>query len=138
MFIREFCKFCIILVISSNAYAQSWTKPLNEYWQPDSGIVGMIYNAVQYHTTKLSGHDQLLHSRAVYLALDHAQPGQVVEWVSDRSDSLGKVQIAVTWDSSGDTCHKIYHYVYSNRRDRSWGETACMNNTSGRWVFSDK
>ena len=90
-------KLCLILVVSSNCYAQSWTRPLFQDWTPDSGIVGMLYNAAQYHTTKLSGRDQDYHTQAVYHALNNAENGELVEWYSDRSDSMGKVQIAMTW-----------------------------------------
>ena len=131
-------KLCLILVVSSNCYAQSWTRPLFQDWTPDSGIVGMLYNAAQYHTTKLNGRDQDYHTQAVYHALNNAENGELVEWFSDRSDSMGKVQIAMTWSSNGDICRRLHHYVRSGSRDRAWGETACTQGNTNRWVFTDK
>jgi surface antigen len=127
-------KCCIFLAISSNAHAQSWNKPLFQDWQPDSGVVGMVYNAMQWHNTKLSSYDQNLHTSAVLLALNRAENGELVEWYSDKGDSTGKVMIVATWNN----CRRIHHYIQADRRERSWGETACMNTNTNRWVFTDK
>ena len=131
-------KLCLILVISGNCYAQSWTKPMFQDWQPDSGVVAMLYNALQYQKTKLSSVDATYHGQAVFHALNNAENDEPVTWYSDRSDSEGKVRIVMTWSSNGDICRRMHHYIRADNRERSWGETACMNNTSGRWVFSDK
>ena len=131
-------KLCLILAISSNAYAQSWDKPMFQDWQPDSGVVGMLYNAMQWHTTKLSNVDKAYHAQAVYHALNNAENDETVEWFSERSESMGKVRIVMTWPANGNICRRIHHYVLADRRERSWGETACMNSNTNRWVFTDK
>ena len=127
-------RLCIFLTTSNYAYAQSWTKPMFRDWQQESGVVGLLYNAIQWHNTKLSGYEQDLHTSAVLLALNQAENGEIVEWRSNRSDSSGKVRINVTYNN----CRRFEHYILAGGRENSWPETACLNTNTNQWVFSDK
>lgn len=131
-------KWCLILLASGNVYAQSWSQPLNTDWQRNDSIVGLVYNATKWYSTKLAKNDQLYHGQAVIHALNNAENGQVVEWFNDYDGSYGKVMISMTWPASGDICRRMYHYVRRDNAEKSWGETACMSSNTGRWVFADK
>lgn len=131
-------KLCLILAVSTSVQAQSWNRPLFEDWQREDNLLSFAYNAIKWQQTKLNDVDNAFHSQAVYHALNHAENGEEVEWFSDRSRDKGKVRIVYTWIASGSTCRRMQHYIYTDRAQRSWAETACMNANDGRWVFTDK
>jgi surface antigen len=131
-------KLCLILLVSGSAHAQSWSQPLFSDWQKNDSIVGIVYNASKWYSTRLDKTDSLYHSQAVYHALNNAENGQTVEWFNDYEGSHGKVLIAMTWPANGDICRRIHHYVSKDRTEKSWGETACMNNNTHQWVFQNK
>jgi len=131
-------KFCLILAVSANCYAQSWNRPLFEEWQRNDNIVGVIYNSAKWFGSRLSADDNVYHSQAVFHALNNADNGQEVQWYSERSPSQGRVKIVYTWLASGSTCRRLQHYIRTESNQRSWAETACMNANDARWVFTDK
>lgn len=131
-------RFSLILAVSSNCYAQSWSQSFNSNWQRNDGIVGMTYNLIKWHTTRLNSVDSAYHSQAVYHALENAENGQVVEWFSERSESLGRVMIAMTWPANGNICRRVNHYVRTNNAEKAWAETACRHSNNSQWVFTDK
>jgi surface antigen len=112
---------------------------MHQDWAKEDGLIGLTFNIIKWNDTKLSKVDRAYHTQAVYHALNHAENGEIVEWFSERSESQGKVQIVMTWTANGDICRRIHHYVrVDNKVDRSWGEQACMNPNTRRWIFSDK
>ena len=127
-----------ILLVSGSVYAQSWSQPLNTDWQRNDSIVGLVYNAAKWYSTKLSKDDQLYHGQAVFHALNNADNGQVVEWFNDHAGSTGKVMIAMTWPASGSICRRLHHYVRRDNAEKTWAETACVNSNNHSWVFTDK
>jgi hypothetical protein len=65
-------KFCLILAVSANCYAQSWNRPLFEEWQRNDNIVSVIYNSAKWFGSRLSADDNVYHSQAVFHALNNA------------------------------------------------------------------
>ena len=131
-------KLCLILAVSASAHAQSWNRPLFEDWQRDDNVIGLVFNAIKWHESKLNPVNNAFHTQAVYHALNHAENGEEVDWFSDRSNDRGKVRIVYTWLASGSTCRRLQHYIRTESNQRSWAETACMNANDGRWGFTDK
>ena len=131
-------KLFLILAVSGNVYAQSWTQSLNTDWQYNGGVVGFVYNSAKWFGSRLSQGDQVYHTQAVYHALDNADNGESVDWYNDYEGSMGKVMIAASWPANGDICRRIHHYIRTKNNSKSWGDTACLNANSKRWVFTDK
>jgi surface antigen len=132
-------KLFLILVISASAHAQSWDKPRPNELQSNYTLMGMIWNFTLYHVAMLEPDDSNHHTLAVYHALDNAENDQIVEWFNERTESSGKVQVLMTWPTSGMICRRISHNIRIKNKEKDYQETACRPRTNNsRWVFADK
>ena len=131
-------KLFLILVCSSNAFAQSWEAPIFNRWANNDSILGLTYNLSKFASSRLKKEDRALHTQAVYHSLNNVENGEMVEWFNDRNDSQGKVKIVYTYPANGNICRRVHSWVRLGVDERSFEDTACFYNNIKSWKFIDK
>lgn len=130
---------CTSLLFGSFAsLAQGWQSPAFENWADSRTASGLFYNVYKWFGSSLASEDKQKHQRIVLFALNNLDPGQTAVWQNESNDSEGKATIAVRYTASGGTCCRIYSFVRVKNNQRTYSDTACLDENRKTWTFVDK
>lgn len=125
-------------VFAIPVFAQNWHSPAFESWADPRTGAGIIYNVYKWFSSSLSDEDKRKHQQVVLFALNNLDPGHTVVWNNETTDSEGRASIAVRYVANGTTCCRVYSYVRVKNNQRSYSDTACLDNNQRTWTFVDK
>jgi hypothetical protein len=118
--------------------AQNWRSPAFDNWAEPNSSAGIIYNISKWISTSLSKEDIAKHQRIVLFALNNLDPGETAVWHNETTDSEGKATIAVRYATTSGTCCRVYSYVRIKNNEKTYSDSACLDNNRKTWTFVDK
>lgn len=136
-----FGKFLVLSSLVGNLQivnAQSWNSPAFDNWAQPNTSAGIVYNITKWFSASLSKEDVAKHQKVVLFALNNLDPGETVVWNNETTDSEGKATIAVRYATTTGTCCRVYSYVRVKNNEKTYSDSACIDNNRKTWTFVDK
>lgn len=107
----------------------------SNYYENTGSLVTLLVNFTKWRMAKLDDESKQLHERAVYLALENADNGQIVTWTNRKQTEMGRIKIVSTLPVQGGVCRRMLVELTVGNNVRNLSETACNNFSTENWHF---
>lgn len=131
------------LLLAVNAHADnsrpySLTASTQTVYNSSGRPLDGMENFFSFWNGRLPAEDQKAHVRAISMALNNLDNGEVAEWYSRTSTNQGMVVVVYTYDAGVGYCRVFQSLVTVNGTARQYQETACIQQGTKGWVYYNK